>query len=83
MLMSAMRCVKLAGLGALSALCVLNNNNNLNGRLSEVAGDVSAEVASARCAVEGGLKDESRTAIRNGAFPVPDLMRKQNQDTFS
>jgi hypothetical protein len=58
--MRAMRCTKLAGLGALSALCVLKSSSSLYGLFSEGACCVSAEVARARCAIDGGLKEESR-----------------------
>lgn len=57
---SAIRCAKLAGLGALSALCVLKSSSSLNGGVSLAAGLAIAELASARCAIDGGLKDESR-----------------------
>lgn len=57
---TAMRCAKLAGLGALSALCVLNRSNSLYGACSEGACCLRADVASVRWATEGGLKDESR-----------------------
>lgn len=57
---SAMRWTKLAGLGALSALCVLKRSNNRKGCLSEAAGLVIADFTRARCAIDGGLKEESR-----------------------
>lgn len=57
---NTMRCSKVAGLGALSALNVLKRSRSLNGLSSVAAGFFMAEVASARWALEGGLKDESR-----------------------
>jgi hypothetical protein len=57
---NAMRCTKLAGLGALSALCVLKSNSSLYGAVSDGACCLRAEVARVRCAMDGGLKDESR-----------------------
>ena len=57
---SAMRCTKLAGLGALSAFWVLNNNSNLYGLCSPGPCSFSADCTSERCAIEGGLKLESR-----------------------
>lgn len=56
----ARRCTKLAGLGALSALCVLKSRSSLHGAVSEGACCLSADVASVRCAMDGGLKEESR-----------------------
>jgi len=53
-------CSKAAGVGALSALWVLNSRSNRCGFSSRGPGDCIAEVASARCAIEGGLKEESR-----------------------
>jgi hypothetical protein len=58
---NAILCAKLAGLGALSALCVLNSRSNLYGFSSDVCDCFRAVVARLRCAFWGGLKDESRT----------------------
>lgn len=58
--MRARRCAKLAGLGALSALCVLKSSKTRYGLFSEGACWRSAEVARLRWALEGGLKLESR-----------------------
>lgn len=43
MVMSAMRCTKLAGLGALSALCVLKRSSNLYGFCSVGEGCFKAD----------------------------------------
>lgn len=56
----AIRCTKLAGLGALSALCVLNRSSNLHGLSSSGADCFRAEDASVKWASDGGLKEESR-----------------------
>lgn len=58
--MRASRCTKLEGLGALSALCVLNSSSSLYGPCSDGAWSLKADVASVRCATEGGLNEESR-----------------------
>lgn len=57
--MSAILCWKLAGLGALSALCVLKSRSTLHG-LSSVFAACSADVTRPKCALDGGLNDESR-----------------------
>lgn len=60
-------CTKVAGVGALSALLVLNNSNNLRGAGSVVV--LRAVVANARCAREGGLYDESSMKSVRGPAP--------------
>lgn len=57
---SAIRCVNCEGLGVLSALAVLKRRRRRYGAVSEGEGRVSAEVANAKCAIDGGLKLESR-----------------------
>ena len=56
----AIRCTKLAGLGALSALCVLNSKSKRYGFEFKGAERSSADVARLRCAMDGGLNEESR-----------------------
>lgn len=55
-----MRCTKFAGLGILSALCVLNSSSSLHVLRSEGACCFNADVARLKWATEGGLKEESR-----------------------
>ena len=65
--MSASRCSKLAGLGALSALLVLRRRRSRYGPGYLSEGFERVDSASERCAFVGGLKEESRMRSVFGA----------------